>query len=52
MKNSLSTGGFQIQSGDKAKGQMAFEYTAHYAMSAQDEVPFEVFVKAGTAEAA
>lgn len=52
MKNSLSTGGFQIQSGDKAKGQMAFEYTAHYAMSAQDEVPFEVYVKAGTAESA
>lgn len=51
MKNSLSTGGFQIQSGDKAKGQMAFEFTGHYAMSAQDAVPFEVYVKAGTAEA-
>lgn len=51
MLNTLSTGGFQIQSGDKAKGQFAFEFTAHYSISAQDTVPFEVYVKAGTAEA-
>ena len=51
MMNALSTGGFQIQTADKAKGQFAFEYTAHYSMSAQDTVPFEVYVKAGTAEA-
>ena len=50
MMNALSTGGFQIQTSDKAKGQFAFEYTAHYSMSAQDTVPFEVYVKAGTAE--
>lgn len=50
MMNTLSTGGFQIQSGDKAKGQFAFEFTAHYSISAQDKVPFEVYVKAGTAE--
>ena len=50
MMNALSTGGFQIQTADKAKGQFAFEYTAHYSMSAQDNVPFEVYVKAGTAE--
>lgn len=50
MMNALSTGGFQIKTADKAKGQFAFEYTAHYAMSAQDTVPFEVYVKAGTAE--
>ena len=29
MMNALSTGGFQLQSSDKAKGQCAFEYTAH-----------------------
>ena len=40
MMNALSTGGFQIQSGDKAKGQFAFEYTAHYSMNAADTVPF------------
>ena len=51
MMNALSTGGFQIQSGDKAKGQFAFEYTAHYSMAAPDTVPFELYIKAGTEEA-
>ena len=51
MMNALSTGGFQLQSGDKAKGQFAFEYTAHYSMDAADTVPFEIYIKAGTAEA-
>lgn len=50
MMNVLSTGGFQIQTSDKAKGQFAFEYMAHYSMEAQDTVPYEVYVKAGTAE--
>ena len=51
MMNALSTGGFQLQSGDNAKGQFAFEYTAHYSMAAPDTVPFELYIKAGTAEA-
>ena len=51
MMNALSTGGFQLQSGDKAKGQFAFEYTAHYSMEAPDTVPFELYIKAGEAEA-
>lgn len=51
MMNALSTGGFQIKTADKAKGQFAFEYTAHYSMSAQDTVPFELYIKAGTDEA-
>lgn len=51
MMNALSTGGLQIKTADKAKGQFAFEYTAHYSMSAQDTVPFELYIKAGTAEA-
>ena len=50
MMNALPTGGFQIQTADKEKGQFAFEYTAHYSMSAQGTVPFEVYIKAGTAE--
>ena len=50
MMNTLSTGGFAIQSSDNGKGNFAFTYTAHYSMSAQDTVPFEVYVKAGTAE--
>lgn len=51
MIDALSTGGFQIQSGDKAKGQMAFEYTAHYSMDAQDTVPYEIYIKTGAASA-
>lgn len=50
MMNALSTGGLSIKSSDKAKGQFAFEFTAHYSMDAQTTVPFEVYVKAGTEE--
>lgn len=50
--NALSTSGLKIQSSDKEKGQFAFEYTAHYSISAPDVVPFEVYIKAGTEEAA
>lgn len=46
--NALNTGGFQIQSSDKAKGQFAFTYTGHYSMEAQDTVPYEIYVKAGS----
>lgn len=45
--NALSTGGFKLQTADKGKGNFEFEYTGHYSMSAQDTVPFEVYVKAG-----
>ena len=48
--NALSTGGFKLQTSDKGKGNFEFEYTGHYSMSAQDTVPFEVYVKAGGAE--
>ena len=51
MLNALSTGGFQLQTADRSKGQFAFEFTGHYSMSAQDTVPFEIYIKAGTAEA-
>ena len=51
MMNALSTGGFKLQSGNKAKGQFAFEYTAHYSMDAPDTVPYEIYIKAGTEEA-
>lgn len=50
MMNTLNTGGFQLQSGDKAKGQFAFNYTAHYSIANQDTVPYEVYIKAGTEE--
>ena len=47
--NSLSTGGFSIQSSDKGKGQFEFEFTGHYSMEDQDKVPFEIYVQEGTA---
>ena len=50
MLNGLSTGGFQLQSGNREKGQFEFEFTGHYSINAQDTVPFEVYVKAGTDE--
>ncbi len=50
LMNSLSTGGFKLQSTDKAKGTFEFEFTGHYSMSDPDSVPFEIYVKAGTAE--
>lgn len=52
MLNTLSTGGFQIQSNDRGKGQFSFEFTAHYSLEQQDSVPFSIFVKQGEAEPA
>lgn len=51
MMNTLSTGGFKIQTGDKEKGKFAFEFTAHFSIEDQTKVPYEIYVKAGTAEA-
>lgn len=50
MMNTLSTGGFRMQTGDKAKGQFAFEFTAHFSMDAQDTIPCEIYVHAGETE--
>jgi hypothetical protein len=50
MMNALSTGGFSLKTADKSKGQFAFEYTAHFSNSAQDTVPFEIYIKEGTPE--
>ena len=49
--NALSTGGFKIQSGDKAKGTFEFEYSGHYSLENIDTVPFELYIKAGSADA-
>ena len=50
MMKALSTAGFQLKTSDKAKGQFAFEYTAHYTLATQDTPPFEIYVKTGTEE--
>lgn len=47
--SALSTGGFKIQSGDKAKGTFEFEYTGHYSLENINTVPFELYIHAGSA---
>ena len=47
MTNALNTGGFQIQSTDKGKGQFAFEFTGHYSMADQSKVPYELYIQHG-----
>ena len=49
--NALSTGGFKMQSGDKAKGTFEFEYTGHYSIEDTDVVPFELYIQSGSAGA-
>lgn len=50
IKNALNTGGFQWTTTDKGKGQFPFTFTGHYSMTAQDEVPYDIYVKAGEDE--
>lgn len=45
MSNALSTGGFTLQTADKAKGTFAFEFTAHYSIENPDTVPYAVHFK-------
>lgn len=49
VKNALSASGFRWQTQDREKGQFSFDYLAHYSITAQTEVPYEVYIKAGTA---
>ncbi|MBP5727683.1 MAG: Ig domain-containing protein, partial [Clostridia bacterium] len=46
--DALSTGGFQLQSEDQGKWKFSFEFTAHFSIDAQETVPFEMYIKAGT----
>ena len=48
MLNVLSTGGFAMQTKDKGKGQFAATFKGHYSLEAQDTVPYEMYIKAGT----
>lgn len=49
LMNALSTGGFSMQTSDKGKGMFEFTFMGHFSMAAQDKVPYEIYVKAGTA---
>lgn len=51
LMKALNTGGFQIASTDKGKGQFAFSFMGHYSINSQDVVPYEIYCKAGTASA-
>lgn len=50
IKHAFSTGGFQWQTTKNGKGQFAFEFTGHYDMDDVDDPPFEIYIKAGTAD--
>ena len=47
--NALNTGGFSLQSSDRGKGNFAFSFTGHYSINDISVVPYELYVKAGTA---
>lgn len=43
LMNALSTGGFSLQTGKNAKGQVTLEITGHVSIQAQDVVPMEFY---------
>lgn len=47
--NALNTTGFQWQTQNQDKGQFAFEFHGHYDLEDLDQVPFDIYMKAGTA---
>lgn len=48
LMNALNTTGFQWTTTKDGKGQFAFEFHGHYDIENIDEVPFEIYVKAGS----
>lgn len=48
LKNAMNSDGMQWQTADKDKGQFAFNFHGHYDLTDIEDVPFEVYVKAGT----
>lgn len=49
LHNALNLTGFQMQTQNQDKGQFAFEYHGHYSLADLSKVPFDIYVKAGTA---
>ena len=43
LMNALSTGGFSLQTGKNAKGQVTIEITGHVSIRSQDVVPMEFY---------
>lgn len=48
LMNALNTAGIQWTTTKDGKGQFAFDFHGHYDLESVDEVPFEIYVKAGT----
>lgn len=46
--NALNNAGFQLKTGKDEKGEFPFEFHGHYDLTDLDEVPFEIYIKAGT----
>ncbi len=49
LKNALNTAGFQWQTTKDGKGQFSFDFHGHYDIENIEDVPFEIYVKTGTA---
>lgn len=49
LKKVLNTAGIQWTSTKDGKGQFAFEFHGHYDLQNVDDVPFEIYCKAGSA---
>lgn len=49
LMHALNTSGFQITSSKNSKDQMAFDFHGHYSIDTQDVVPFEIYMKQGSA---
>lgn len=48
IKDALSNGGFSFVTSDGEKAKMAFEFKGHYSIDTPQDVPFEVYVHAGS----
>ena len=48
--NALNTGGFSLKSNDKGKADFEFSFEGHFSISDLTKVPYEIYIKAGTAE--
>lgn len=49
MKNILNVGGFSIQTTNKQKAQFAFDFKAHRKMANYKDIPYEMYIKQGSA---
>lgn len=50
LKNALNTSGFQIKTTKAQKGTFSAEFHGHYDLEDIDDVPYELYIKKGTAE--